>query len=218
MIHVVMATHDVRKGDWATLRDRLVLQGVSWHVIRSPKTGPVTDGELNDEEYSRLKGATIHRPASLLGSTLYCKLNLWIDGHAQPAGRDFVHFLNDDDLVPSYFYGDVQKVMDANPEVTVMIVSMERGHFTVPGNHPHPTTPLLAHPEWMTPTRVGVEQIIIREDVLSKYRFQAHPLDDVADGHFIQKVVTENVGRVLYLPHLNVYFNALERGRWKVIP
>ena len=63
---------------------------------------------------------------------------------------------------------------------------------------------------------VGLEQIIVRADILARYRFPSRSTS--ADGQLIEKIVRENPGQVIYRPDLEVYFNALEPGRWDVIP
>ena len=130
------------------------------------------------------------------------------------AGR-WLHFLCDDDLVPEDFYASAQAKIALNLGVEMIVVNMRRGDCIPPGLPPlqrHPPTTLIARRDQMRPCAVGLEQMIIKEGLLAKYRFSTDSFH--ADGELIQKIVQENSDKVMYAPELAVFFNALQPGRW----
>jgi hypothetical protein len=134
----------------------------------------------------------------------YGKINAVIDRGLDP--ERYYSVLCDDDLLPHDFFRKL-----GTPVKPITIVSMLRGQHA----KFHPCHMFLAHPTHMRIDYVGLEQFIIRGDYFSRYRFEDA---SNADGRFVQKVVNENQSQVAYRPDVNVYFNALEPGRWDKVP
>jgi len=124
--------------------------------------------------------------------------------------------LNDDDAYEPDFFKKIAKAKEiaeqSKTNTDVIICSMERGH-KIPSTevHPrmHPTTKLWAYPENMAIGSVGVEQIILSGEVISKYRL---PLEPEGDGMFILEVLKHHPH--IYVPQANVWFNYFEPERW----
>lgn len=125
-------------------------------------------------------------------------------------------FLNDDDAYEPDFFEKLKKAKkiaaNSNLNSDVIICSMERG-YRIPSTavHPrmHPTTKLWAYPENMAIGSVGVEQIILLGEIISKYRI---PLETEGDGMFIMEVLKSY--SPIYVPQANVWFNYFEPERW----
>lgn len=133
-------------------------------------------------------------------------LNKFLDMPLDPNER-YLFLCDDDSYEPSFF----EKIN--NHKGKVIICSMERGNTIPKGLDPmksHPTNKLWACKENMKVCHVGMEQLIITGDILSKYRI---PPQMWGDGMFIEKIVKEN--ETEYAPEANVWFNYYEPGRWK---
>lgn len=119
--------------------------------------------------------------------------------------------LNDDDgYEPDFFLklNAIENIVDTE----VVIVSMERGHripSTAIGCRAHPPSKLWAVPQNLRVGAVGVEQIILKGEILSKFRI---PLLNDGDGRFIVAVTSEYTP--LFAPEINVWFNYFEPERW----
>lgn len=124
--------------------------------------------------------------------------------------HDYYLFMNDDDAYEEDFFEKLYDAAVKNPEV--IIVSMKRGQHTPAGVAPeraHGTDTLIAKPENMKPGHVGIEQIIVRGDVLSPCRL---PMHVCGDGMMVEWIVQNHY--VVYLPETYALFNYLEPGRW----
>ena len=144
-------------------------------------------------------------------TTFYGRCNASINWffETQITSNDFYLILNDDDAYEDNFF---RKLNAIDTDKDVIICSMKRGNFTPHTEHEsqrHPTDTLYATPENMRVGGVGIEQIIIRGNLLRKYSL---PLVVCGDGMFIEKIVKEN--DYLLAPHLFVHFNYFQKGRW----
>lgn len=131
--------------------------------------------------------------------------------------EDVYCFLNDDDAYEPHYFAKLKNIIDRYPyDIDVMITSMMRGDVVpesvVGTNRHHHNNTLVAHPIFMQPMKVGLEQIAVRGKIISlgNYRF---PQYDCGDGIFITMITQQN--HTLYVPQVFVWFNYFEPGRWK---
>lgn len=121
--------------------------------------------------------------------------------------------LNDDDGYENDFFSKVQTTIE-KIKSPVIITSMERGH-NIPesavGCRAHPPTKLWGYPENVRENAIGVEQIVLKGEILKNYRI---PLAVSGDGMFIVKVVRDH--GAAFCTEANVWFNYFEPGRWNV--
>ena len=133
----------------------------------------------------------------------YYKLNYFMDT-AGLVANDYYLFMNDDDWFEEGFFDKIRQNSDE-----LLIVSMKRGHNHLPHISPHGTSNLYANQQSMCVGSVGVEQIVIKGSLLSRYRF---PNSCVGDGILISQITGENKAK--FLPDCYAYFNYLQEGRW----
>lgn len=202
---IITPTYDARRMNLILMESNLHIQVDEWHLIHA-----INDNSDAYQPYS----ATAHWPDSLgcqqseTEVLCYAKINWWLDRFCRPDGNRFLHFLCDDDCVSPTFYGEVSSTGKTAP---IIIPSMMRGHNSEGMRHECST--LVAAPENMKVGKVGLEQIIILESVMSRYRLDLR--DGCADGRLIERIVTENPNDVVYRPDVAVWFNFYEPGRWK---
>ena len=125
--------------------------------------------------------------------------------------KEYYLFLCDDDFYEDDFFMKLRPYLIRDGALPV-IVSMKRG---IPGSHPtskHSTTTLIADRANMCIDKIGLEQIILRGDILDRVRFMNW---SGADG-ILAQLIAESPD-VIYLPDIYVYFNYLEKGRWQKI-
>jgi hypothetical protein len=120
--------------------------------------------------------------------------------------------MSDDNLVPKRFY-DILRNRPRRNHTRVIMVNANRGDGVA--SH-HGTYTLVAAPPSMRAGCVDLGQMIVREDVMCRYRFPAG--DGSADGNTIARIVAENRGNVEYWKELRFFFNALEPGRFRRVP
>jgi len=125
-------------------------------------------------------------------------------------------FLNDDDAYEPEYFAKLRNVIDKYPyEINVIITSMMRGdnipQSVIGTNKEHQNNTLIAHPIFMQPMKVGLEQIAVKGKIIASrgYRF---PQYDCGDGIFITMITQQN--HTLYIPEVFVWFNYFEPGRW----
>lgn len=194
------------------LVEMLEKEKIIWHVI--------TDLDL--EQQPKFQKEWIrHYICPNIQGTFYEKcnnsINWWIENH-KPLNDEMYCILNDDDgYQPNFFEklrNFVKELDSKNMNRDVIMVSMERGHQIPPVHQTgiqrqHPTAKLWAKPENMRPSGVGVEQIILSGKILQKYKI---PLEHDGDGKWITAIVRDH--SPVYAPHINVWFNYFEPGRW----
>ena len=137
----------------------------------------------------------------------HTSINSFLDATVLNANERY-NILCDDDAYELAFFQKLNRYSSK-----VIICSMERGKSIPTGLAPiksHPTTKLWACKEAMKVCHVGMEQLVISGDLLSKYRI---PSQMWGDGMLIEKIVAEN--HVDYAPEISVLFNYYEPGRWK---
>ncbi len=136
----------------------------------------------------------------------------WFLDHVPIHDDQFYCFLNDDDAYEPEFFRKVEKArLETN--ANLMIVSMQRGSKIPEGVAPeraHGDTTLVACRENMKPCYVGLEQMIVRGDLLAGVRI---PLDIDGDGQMIAWMC--NQFSPTFLPDTYAYFNFFEPGRWQ---
>ena len=130
--------------------------------------------------------------------------------------NDIYCFLNDDDAYEPEYFNKLRTVIEWHPyEINVIVTSMMRGDDipkdVIGTNRHHHTNTLVAHPMFMQPMKVGLEQIAVKGKIIimGKYRF---PKYDCGDGIFITAITQQN--HTMYLPEIFVWFNYFEPGRW----
>lgn len=195
-----------------SLVEMLEKQQVCWHVI--------TDADMEVQPIF-VQSWIKHYICPNIQGAFYEKcnnaINWWIDNHLINL-EEYYCILNDDDGYHPEFFKKlkvfIQELDRGNINKGVVMVSMERGHNIPPVHQTgiqrqHPTSKLWAKPENMRPSGVGVEQIILSGKILQSYRL---PLEHDGDGKWITAIVKNHTPT--YAPHLNVYFNYFEPGRW----
>jgi len=227
-ITILTPTRDRRRQNWSALWERIQSQGtrtvvgpsgneiyvchgagdytgLNWHIIQSPE-----DSDSGRRIFTEA-GVTFHHPPSLPGhADSYEKWNWFVDNEVKGEPGSYIHMLADDDLIPADFYYNFLN----GERGPVTITSMYRGQNTVGF---HENTPLIAQPENMVCGKIGMEQFIFEEDFAkSCIRFDTR--DGFEDGKMGERLALEFPKSVVYRPDLAVYFNAMEVGRWNVVP
>jgi len=175
---------------------------IKWHIILDTEnTTDIDVLEKNDWiNFYRVSNRKIE------GLKIHISINLFLDIITLNKNEKYC-ILCDDDFYENNFF---KKINNYNEKV--IICSMERGDKIPEGLDPikaHPTNKLWACKENIKVCHVGMEQIILNGDVLSKYKL---PNEMWGDGIFIVKVVEEN--KTAYAPEASVLFNYFEPGRW----
>jgi len=194
------------------LIDMLEKEEIQWHVI--------TDLDLEQQPIFQQEWIHHYICPNIQG-TFYEKcnnsINWWIDTHS-PIDSQMYCILNDDDGYQPKFFDKLRffiKELDSkNMYRDTIIVSMERGNQIPPVEQTgiqrqHPVAKLWATPENMRPSGVGVEQIILSGEILKKFKI---PLLHDGDGKWITEIVQSYPP--IFAPHINVWFNYFEPGRW----
>jgi len=200
---ILMPAH--RPQNWPIIRERLEEQEVEWC--------PIVDSE--NREAAVFEDADWIKPfvASPVMEGLdicYAKLNQAIEAGLNP--DRWYHFLCDDDLVPNWFYKSIAH-HDLGAADCVVVTAL-RGQNQI---GPHHATTLLADPDNMQPGRVTLSQLIVHGSALSDLRFDSK--HSCADGLFAENLVHNwPAFRFDFHPYENVYFNALQPGRWNNQP
>jgi len=130
--------------------------------------------------------------------------------------EDMYCILNDDDSYEAEFFNKISNELKNNSihddYKNVIICSMERGD-NIPEDvediRKHPTYKLWATNDSMHVGGVGIEQIILKGKILKNYRI---PLTSGGDGEFIINILNHH--KCFMMPHINVWFNYFEPGRW----
>ena len=203
-IRVLTPTSAPRLTNLPILAKRLLTQGVKWTLIQDEADPDIPADwmgrwrELGDVTVLRHTVPPGHIPP-------YTKLNWYLD--ATPANGEFYHVLCDDDLVPRDFYARL-----GEPAMPVTLVCMDRGDRQ-PAGSPHPTGYLYPAEQLARPGTVGIEQLIILDSHMRKFRWREDC--DVADGQLIEIIVRRTRGGVRYRnDSLAVWFNYLEPNRY----
>jgi hypothetical protein len=193
------------------LKDHLAPMGITWHVITDEDLG----FSLNFTE-PWIKSYVFPNGNTEFWARCHSALNWFLD--TQEINQDEIYcFLNDDDGYESDFFSKAKVSFEQAKEqhgsnVDIVMVSMLRGQH-IPPNTPwprnHPTSTLYANPQNMRPGSVGLEQILIRGNMLKTPRLT---LDIDGDGRFIVQALNQNY--VAYAPHIYALFNYFEPGRW----
>jgi hypothetical protein len=122
----------------------------------------------------------------------------------------YYSFLCDDDF---YERGFFDKIAERTPKESVIVVSMHRGdRFSLCGGRPTYTLP--AAPQNMKENVVGLEQLIIRGDILKNLRLDVN--NACADGLLARELKEQGVP-INYMMDVFVLFNYLEKGRYESI-
>ncbi len=136
----------------------------------------------------------------------YHKLNQFIKkGDIQD--DDLYMFMCDDDAIERE---DLKAISLFNGEV--LFISMLRGHKipdNVTGFSRHPVNTLIASPQNIQPTSIGLEQFVIRGKILKTLKFNN---SRTADGEMA--VYLKDKCQCEYAPEIFVKFNYFEPGRW----
>lgn len=137
----------------------------------------------------------------------------WFIETQQIIDNEMYCILNDDDAYEPEFFTKIKASIQKTGS-PIIITSMERGHAipeSAVGCRAHPPTKLWGYPENVRENAIGVEQIIIKGELLKKYRIPTAPS---GDGMFIVKAVREN--GAAFCSEADVWFNYFEPGRWNV--
>jgi hypothetical protein len=137
------------------------------------------------------------------GNIVSWKVN-WFIEHCNIDDSSYYLILCDDCFYEQGFFNKIDNI-----STSVGIVSMKRGDNIVgEGQQRHPNDTLIANPNNMTISRVGIEQFIIRGDILKTLHFDSC---FVADGIMATKLKDYDV---TYYENTFVLFNYLEEGRY----
>jgi hypothetical protein len=138
------------------------------------------------------------------GDPPYVKLNEFIKYGPTIIDDDYYCVLNDDDHYQS-------GVFDNLPDADVIFISMKLGDNEVKGSAIGIIPPvLIASPDNIHPTGVGLEQYIVKGRVLRQMQFRTDVF--FADG-LMAEWLKYNFN-CAYEPDRYVLFNYLEPGRW----
>lgn len=206
--HVI--TPLARFGNLPDLKNMLKDQSITWHVITDDDAKNVP--EINEPWIK-------HYVCPNQGLEFWKRCNNsinWFIDTQEINSHDMYCFMNDDDgYEPNFFdkmRAAVETIKEKNMPWEAVVCSMERGHQVPADAIPerrHPTSKLIAAPEYMDIGRVGVEQIYLSGRVLSENRL---PLEIVGDGMMICSIVRRYP--TVFVPEISVWFNYLEPGRW----
>lgn len=179
---------------------------IHWHVITDEDSNIIVDFS----EYNWISHHICPNKQVLFYERCNFAINWFLDTH--PLIKDDMYcILNDDDAYEPDFFLKIEQVL-AVVDAPVIITSMERGHqipASAVGCRAHPPTKLWGIPDNLRVGSVGVEQIILKGEILSKFRI---PLLNDGDGKFIVSVAHDY--DISYIPHATVWFNYFEPGRW----
>lgn len=145
----------------------------------------------------------------------YYKINRFLDTQTVK-DLDYYSFLCDDDFYGEDFFDKIMRKKEGltnKPRLGLFmtVVSMKRGlHTPKNGIVKHHTNTLIAAKENMKVGKVGLEQLIIRGDILRNLRFLNYSAADGLMAEMLEKYVPD----VVYLSDVYVLFNYLEVGRW----
>lgn len=194
--------------NFTDLVDMLEPKGIEWHIITDE--GTEVSINVDQEKYPWIHFYICPNNGIQFFERCNYAINWFID--TQEIKKNEIYcILNDDDgYEPDFFLklDAIENIVDTE----VVIVSMERGHripSTAIGCRAHPPSKLWAVPENLRVGAVGVEQIILKGEILSKFRI---PLLNDGDGRFIVAVASEYTP--LFAPEINVWFNYFEPERW----
>jgi hypothetical protein len=188
---------------------------VFWHIVTDDDNPKSHEFVPPQEDW--IKHHICHNDRELFWDRSNTSLNWFLDNYPLEP-EDMYCFLNDDDAYEPDFFDKLRNVIYNFPyEINVIITSMKRGDEipeSVKGtNRHHHTNTLIAHPIFMQPMKVGLEQILVKGKVLDLgFRF---PRYDCGDGMLIT-AITQQV-HTMYLPEVYVWFNYFEPGRWRNI-
>lgn len=194
----------------ARLKAHLEPQGIHWHVIVDDDCGFYVKFEE-----SWISTYVCPNRLDIFWARCNNSINWFLDTQ-NIAEDEYWCILNDDDGYEPEFFNKLVDYIDyaheQGQEARAIITAMHRGH-QVPPNTPiekyHPTSYLPADPSYTRPGSVGVEQLIMRGDLMRQYRL---PLANDGDGQWVTKVASENM--IMYTPDVEVWFNYFEPGRW----
>jgi hypothetical protein len=183
---------------------------VTLHLI----TDEDADFDINVTE-SWVKHYVCPNKGSEFWERCHSALNWFFATHI-PDDENYYCVMNDDDGYEDEFFNKlINSINESNNNKQpndLIICSMLRGHNIPKEAIPvrrHPTTTLMGVPSNMRVGSVGLEQFIIKGNLLRKHKI---PLTTCGDGELIQKLTSEY--NALYLPDLYVKFNYFEPGRW----
>lgn len=188
------------------LIDMLQPMGIEWIVI----TDEDSNFTFDLSSYEWIKHYVCPNTAFMFYERCNFAINWFLDNHVLVKNEMYC-ILNDDDAYEPDFFSKIDSAL-SSIELPVLITSMERGHqipASAVGCRAHPPTKLWGIPENMRVGGVGVEQIILKGEILSKFRI---PLLNDGDGRFIVSVLHEYGAACI--PDVNVWFNYFEPGRW----
>lgn len=195
------------------IKNVLRKQNVELHFV-SDSDNPKSSDSLADEPW------VFHHICDQGDRTIFWDrsnnaLNWYLDNQ-QIDPDSFYCFLNDDDAYEPEYFQKLRAIIENYPyEIFVVITSMARGDnipkSVIGTNREHHNNTLIAHPTYMQPGKVGLEQIAVKGKVISvgNYRF---PRYDCGDGIFITMITQQT--HTLYVPEVFVWFNYFEPERW----
>lgn len=210
MIKFNVITPMARFNNIAKLKAMLEPMGVHWHIIVDDDCGFVIKF---DESW--ISTHVCPNREAIFWARCNNSINWFIDT-ANIKENEYWCILNDDDGYEPEFFSKlveyIEYAKEQGQDPSAIITAMARGD-QVPPNTPiekyHPTSYLPADPAYTRPGSVGVEQLILRGDLMKKYRL---PLANDGDGQWVTKVASENM--IMYTPGVDVWFNYFEPGRW----
>lgn len=163
--------------------------GIIWHPV-------VRDKDLHKQGWAEEWIRPLIYVDALTFDVCYAKLNDFI-ASGLIENDVYYSFLNDDDFYEPGFFDKIRE--RCSGQEPVIVVSMKTGNNST----------LIADRKTMSEGFVGLEQLIIRGDILKGLRFAED--SHSADG----KMAAQVAGGAKYLPDVFVLFNYLELGRWK---
>lgn len=183
---------------------------IKWHVI--------TDDDSNDI-FDVNKDWIQHHVCPNSGHNFWerCHNSInWFIENKLENEDEYYCVLNDDDGYEDNFFEKLKVIISLtdskNKFNDLIITSMMRGH-NIPNDvvpvRRHPTHTLYAQPNYMRVGGVGLEQFVVKGNILKKHKI---PLTTCGDGEFITELV--NTYGALFQPDNFVWFNYFEPGRW----
>lgn len=144
------------------------------------------------------------------GDICYYKINQFIES-GLIEDDDYYWCMCDDDAIESNVIPEIKKLKD-----DVIFISMKRGYATPRNVAPinqHPANTLIACPENVVPSSIGMEQMIIKGRIFKSIRYEE--TEPRADG--LMAVYLKENFPIRYEPNLFVLFNYYEPGRWEPV-